>query len=149
MKKRGLLSWPFLCLYAAAIFAVVLSAGRSHWAPSGWYPTAVGGTAALAIIPLRYMFQKRLLDRSAGDWLRIVFFFFLALATLAAAVFFIKTEVFLLGCGMLLMSALFTWSALGTFLEWPGFRRPPQAERMQQMSLRPDRQHERGLPRMR
>jgi hypothetical protein len=126
MKNRRLLSLPFICLYIAAISAVILNAGRSRWGSSGWYPLAVGATAALAIIPLRHMLRRRLVDMNAGDWARIVFFLFMALLTFVAFVYFIKFGDGGLACGMVAMSAMCFWGAFGTIYQWPGFRKPPK-----------------------
>ena len=124
MNKR-LRSIPFLSLYAAAVAAVVLNGGRGRWGAMPWFPIAVGVTAAMAIIPLRHLFEERLLDRSRGDGLRVVFFFFGGLAPLAAIPYLGREDALLI-LGMMVMSAFFIWGAFGTLFQWPGFRRPAE-----------------------
>jgi hypothetical protein len=125
MRTKGkLLSVPFLCLYLAAILAIVLNFGRTRWESTSWFPIAVGGTAALAIIPYRYFLRKSLSNRSAGGG-RIVLFFFAGLFPLVFIPFLDRNELLLI-CGLLGASVLFFWAAFGVLFQWPGFRPPPK-----------------------
>ena len=127
MRTKGkLLLVPFLCLYLAAIFAIVLNFGRTRWGSTSWFPIAVGGTAALAIVPIRYLLRKSLSNRSASDWGRIVLFFFGGLFPLVLVPFLDRNELLLI-CGLLGASVLFFWAAFGVLFQWPGFRPPPKA----------------------
>lgn len=125
MKKR-LRSIPFISLYVAAISAVVLSFGREMWGSSLWYPLAVGLTAAMAIIPLRFLFEQKLLDRCSSDWYRIIFFFFFGLVPFAG-IPFLGSEDAVLIVGLVIITGIFLWAAFATLFQLPGFRPPIQA----------------------
>jgi uncharacterized membrane protein len=118
-----LLSLPFLSLYVASLGAVLLYLFRQRFGEQSWFPIAVGIVAALAIIPLRFLLTRSLMDRSTGDWGRIVFFFLCGLFPFAGIPFLGRKDLLLI-CGMMGISALFFWAALGTLFQWPGFRRP-------------------------
>jgi len=119
-----LLSVPFIALYVATISAAMLFWGPPAWRSMTWFPIAVGITAAIAIIPLKFLLEQRLLDRSASDWARIVFFFFTAVFPLIAVPFLTRQDWPLI-CGLAGWSLLSLWAAFGTWFHWPGFRPPP------------------------
>jgi hypothetical protein len=127
MDKRSskLTSGPFLSLYLAAIGAIFLELGRHRWGSAGWFPIAVGVVAALAIIPVRLLLRRHLVDRSRSDWGRIIFFLICGILPVVGLRFLGREDMILI-CGLLVMSAVFLWAAFGTLFEWPGFRPPPK-----------------------
>lgn len=127
MRRGRLLSIPLLSLYLAGVSAVVLNFGRERWAAKPWFPIAVGTTAALAILPLRLLLKQTLLDRSKSDWVRVVFFGFCGLLTLAPLPVLGRNDLLLI-CGMLGTSAIFWWACFGSLFQWPGFRPPPRPD---------------------
>jgi hypothetical protein len=88
-----------------------------------WFPAAVGVTAAMAIVPLRFLFEQKLLNRSSSDWWRIVFFFVAGLVPFAGIPFLGRDDALLI-IGLLILSAFFLFGAFGTMFRWPGFRPP-------------------------
>lgn len=122
---KRLRSLPFLSLYAATFAAVVLTLGRDRWGAIAWFPFAVGVTAALAIIPLVFLFEQRLFDQSKGSGLQVVLFFFCSITGLAGLPFLGRNNTLLM-VGVLAMSAFFLYAALGTIFQWPGFKPPLQ-----------------------
>lgn len=123
MQRGRLLSLPFLSLYLAAVGAVLLNAERGRWGSAPWFPMALGLTAALAVAPLVFLLKRSSLDRSTNDWLRIVLFSVSALLPLVGLPFLGRGNVLLI-CGLLVMSALFGYAAIGTLCHWPGLRPP-------------------------
>jgi hypothetical protein len=122
--KSRLLSLPFLSLYFAAVGAFALSLGRQRWGSAGWFPLAIGLVAAMAIAPLRHLLRELLLARPGRDWGRAAFFLFCACLPAIGVPFFWAEDKLLSG-GLVAVSAFFLWGALGTALQWPGFRPPP------------------------
>jgi hypothetical protein len=122
MSRRSsrLLSPQFISLYVAAAASLVLSFGRHRWGSAPWFPLAIGVTAAMAIVPLRSLLEERLLDLTAGNGGRIVFFFLCGLVPLAAVPFMGRDDA-LLVCGCLAFSALFFWAASGRCFAGPDF----------------------------
>jgi hypothetical protein len=126
MAKRRplLLSGPLLGLYGASAGAILLSHYRQRYGSETWFPVAVGGVAALAIIPLKSLLERSLTNSNA--W-RIVFFFFMGLFPFAAFPFLGRKDLLLI-CGLSAMSAIFFYAAFGTRFQWPGFRPPPNPD---------------------
>ncbi|HEX4794539.1 MAG TPA: hypothetical protein VH370_12135 [Humisphaera sp.] len=123
VKRSRLASLPFLALYAAAIGAVILNALRSRWASAAWYPIAVGLVAALGIIPLQHLMQEQLVGPSPRRSVQVGFLFFASFFPLVALPFLGRHHLLLM-VGLILMSGVFLWAALGTLRKWPGFRDP-------------------------
>ena len=122
-NRSQLLSAPFISLYVAAIGAFFLSLFRQRWSSEAWFPMAIGLVAAMAIIPLRFLLRRSLMDRSTNDWWRIIFFAFAGIFPLAGFPFLGREDALLM-CGLSVMSSLFFYAALATLFKWPGFRPP-------------------------
>jgi hypothetical protein len=122
--RSQLLSLPFLSLYVASISAMTLNFERESWQSAGWFPVAVGLTAALAIIPLRLLLQRHLLDRSNGNGFQAGFFFVVGAFPLAAIPFLGKGHLLAI-FGAITASVLSGLAGVATLLQWPGFRSPP------------------------
>lgn len=123
MKRRRLLSLPFLSLYSAAVLAVILDACRQRWGSASWFPIAIGVAAALAIIPLRHFLVRGLSTGVNRDLYCIVAFAFGAILSLIPLPFLGRNEMLLILMS-LAMSTLFGWACLGVLFQWPGFRTP-------------------------
>jgi hypothetical protein len=126
MKRAptALLSAPFLGLYFAAVCGVALTWTRARWSSDDWFPIQIGLVAATAILSVRHLLLRYLLEPSAGDRGRVgrvVFFLICAILPAAAVPVFIGEDG-RLALGLLVVSGAFAWASLGTMYQWPGFR---------------------------
>lgn len=124
-RRSSIVSRPITWLIASAIGALVLNAGRQWWASKAWFPIVVGLVAAMAIVAVQHLLTKMLLEGSGHRRRMVVWFAMLSVISFAGSSYIVSDSIFV-AAGLFLMSAIFMWAALGTALEWPGFRPPAE-----------------------
>lgn len=118
-------TWPFWMLCLSAIGAVVLYTMRGQYFEQPWFPFAIGATAAMALIPLKFWSINIVQTPSKSGWSHIIFFGISSLLGGAAAYFLIfVAREYKLGFSLGVCAAFFAYASLGTLYDWPGYRRP-------------------------
>src|SRR4051794_7276838 len=107
-KRPFLLSGAMLSLYAACIGALVLNGTRGRWGSATWFPVAVGGVAAMGIIPLIELLQHGV---EAGTRAQAVFFFVMGALFLAVLPFLGRKDLLLI-YGVVVISGIFLYGGL-------------------------------------